>query len=53
MADALKGDGLAGDPENFDLHRHHGKINIGFCDGHVETLSITPSDLSKVFLMAP
>ena len=53
MADALTGDGLAGDPQNFDLKRHHGKINIGFCDGHVETRNITVSDLSSVFLMAP
>ena len=53
LADALTGDGLAGDPQNFDLHRHRGKINIAFCDGHVETRSITPQDLSSVYLMAP
>jgi prepilin-type N-terminal cleavage/methylation domain-containing protein/prepilin-type processing-associated H-X9-DG protein len=53
LADALIGDGKAGDPENFDLKRHYGKINIAFCDCHVETRSITQSDLSKVYLMAP
>jgi prepilin-type N-terminal cleavage/methylation domain-containing protein/prepilin-type processing-associated H-X9-DG protein len=53
LADALTGDGLAGDPENFDLVRHHGKINIGFCDGHVETRNITANDLRTVFLLAP
>ncbi len=58
MADALNGGddspgSLAGDPENFDKVRHHGKINVGFCDGHVETLYITTSDLSRVFLLAP
>jgi prepilin-type processing-associated H-X9-DG protein/prepilin-type N-terminal cleavage/methylation domain-containing protein len=53
LADALMDDGKAGDPENFDLHRHRGKINIGFCDGHVEARNITKSDLSKVYLMAP
>jgi prepilin-type N-terminal cleavage/methylation domain-containing protein/prepilin-type processing-associated H-X9-DG protein len=53
MADALTGDGLAGDPENFDRVRDRGKINIGFCDGHVETRSITASDLSNVYLLAP
>jgi prepilin-type N-terminal cleavage/methylation domain-containing protein/prepilin-type processing-associated H-X9-DG protein len=53
LADALTDDGKAGDPENFDLRRHHGKINIGFCDGHVETRNITAGDLSGVFLLAP
>jgi prepilin-type processing-associated H-X9-DG protein/prepilin-type N-terminal cleavage/methylation domain-containing protein len=53
LADALTDDGKAGDPQNFDRHRHRGKINIGFCDGHVETRSITASDMSRVFLMAP
>jgi prepilin-type processing-associated H-X9-DG protein/prepilin-type N-terminal cleavage/methylation domain-containing protein len=58
LNDAYVGEGnpstdKAGDSENFDIHRHNGKINIGFCDGHVETLSISPSDLSTVFLMAP
>ena len=57
LNDAYRGEGSAtdkaGDSENFDLHRHHGKINIGFCDGHVETVNITSSDLSKVYLMAP
>lgn len=53
LADAYTGDGLAGDPQNFDLRRHRGKMNIAFCDGHVETRSITPQDLSSVYLMAP
>jgi prepilin-type N-terminal cleavage/methylation domain-containing protein/prepilin-type processing-associated H-X9-DG protein len=53
MADALTDDGLAGDPESFDRFRHRGKINIAFCDDHVETRNITPQDLSTVFLMAP
>jgi prepilin-type N-terminal cleavage/methylation domain-containing protein/prepilin-type processing-associated H-X9-DG protein len=53
LADALEQDGLAGDNANFDMNRHHGKINIAFCDGHVETRFITPADLSHVFLLAP
>jgi prepilin-type processing-associated H-X9-DG protein/prepilin-type N-terminal cleavage/methylation domain-containing protein len=53
LADALTNDGLAGDSNNFDLIRHRGKINIGFCDGHVETRYITASDLSSVFILAP
>ena len=57
MADAFKGDGnpgdKAGDHENFDLRRHAGKLNVGFCDGHVETRFITVKDLSKIYLLAP
>ena len=53
MADALADNGLAGDTANFDTLRHHGKINIGFCDGHVETRNITPADLAHVYLLAP
>jgi prepilin-type processing-associated H-X9-DG protein len=58
MADALVGDGngpneKAGDSANFDLIRHRGKINIGFCDGHVETRDISVKSLTSVFLLAP
>jgi prepilin-type processing-associated H-X9-DG protein/prepilin-type N-terminal cleavage/methylation domain-containing protein len=53
LADALLGDALAGDPQNFDPLRHRGKMNIAFCDGHVETRNVTPADLSSVFLLAP
>jgi prepilin-type processing-associated H-X9-DG protein len=57
MADAFKGEGnpgdLAGDHESFDTHRHNGKINIGFCDGHVELRNVTMNDLATVFLLAP
>ena len=31
---------LAGDTQNFDQIRHKGKINVAFCDGHVELLTI-------------
>jgi len=47
------GGNLAGDPASFDAKRHQGKINIGFCDGHVETRTISVGDLKNVFLMAP
>jgi len=57
LADALKGNGSgvgnAGDYANFDKHRHQGKINIAFFDGHVETRNITGNDLSSVYLLAP
>jgi prepilin-type processing-associated H-X9-DG protein/prepilin-type N-terminal cleavage/methylation domain-containing protein len=43
----------AGDKANFDLKRHAGKINIAFCDSHVETRSITAGDLGNVWIMPP
>lgn len=33
----------AGDYANFDLKRHRGKMNIAFCDGHVECRDIGTS----------
>jgi prepilin-type processing-associated H-X9-DG protein/prepilin-type N-terminal cleavage/methylation domain-containing protein len=53
---------VGGTASCFDLKRHQGKINIAFCDGHVETktlpgLAPAPSasggDLINVFLLAP
>jgi len=51
---------VGGTASCFDLKRHQGKINIAFCDGHVETKTLpapassaNPSgvDLQNVFLM--
>jgi prepilin-type processing-associated H-X9-DG protein len=63
MADALNGQSgpsnsynpniIAADPASFDKKRHQGKINVAFCDGHVECRDISTKDLSKVFLLAP
>jgi prepilin-type processing-associated H-X9-DG protein/prepilin-type N-terminal cleavage/methylation domain-containing protein len=53
MNDALSNTGLAGDASCFDKRRHNGKINVAFCDGHVETRDITAADLQKIFLLAP
>jgi prepilin-type processing-associated H-X9-DG protein/prepilin-type N-terminal cleavage/methylation domain-containing protein len=57
IADAYRGDAdssqPAGDTQNFDTHRHRGRMNIGFCDGHVESRMISIGDLSKVYLLAP
>ena len=53
LADALAGNGKAGDPENFDTLRHRGRMNIGFFDGHVETRNISANDLLNVYLMPP
>ena len=46
-------DPLAGSPGSFDLKRHNGMINIGFCDGHGEVMYITKGDLKKVYLVPP
>jgi prepilin-type processing-associated H-X9-DG protein len=49
----VAGSPVAGDPENFDRLRHRGKINIAFCDGHVETRTISSKDLATVYILAP
>jgi prepilin-type processing-associated H-X9-DG protein/prepilin-type N-terminal cleavage/methylation domain-containing protein len=36
----------------FDVLRHKGRINVAFCDGHVENRSISLHDLQKVFIYA-
>jgi len=43
---------VAGTATCFDLKRHQKKINIAFCDGHVETRAINAGDLQMVFLIA-
>jgi prepilin-type processing-associated H-X9-DG protein len=53
LADALAGNAKAGDPQSFDILRHHGRMNIGFFDGHVETRNISGHDLMNVYLMPP
>ncbi len=54
VADAFNGTAnRANDPHCFDKLRHVGKINIAFCDGHVETRTLNSGDLSKVYLVAP
>jgi prepilin-type processing-associated H-X9-DG protein len=44
---------IAGDPQNFDKIRHQGMINIAYFDGHVDTRSINPADLAKVWIEPP
>jgi prepilin-type processing-associated H-X9-DG protein/prepilin-type N-terminal cleavage/methylation domain-containing protein len=58
LADVLNGTTfngtvVAGTPICFDTKRHQGRINIAFCDGHVETRTIQASDLQRIFLMPP
>ncbi len=52
LADALAGT-YAGDPQNFDLIRHQGKVNVACFDGHVETRNITAKDLEGIYVLAP
>jgi prepilin-type processing-associated H-X9-DG protein/prepilin-type N-terminal cleavage/methylation domain-containing protein len=53
LADAfLKTDRVApGCSQSFDMFRHRGRINVGFADGHVETLKITAPELSRAYLL--
>jgi prepilin-type processing-associated H-X9-DG protein/prepilin-type N-terminal cleavage/methylation domain-containing protein len=44
---------VAGMPTDFDTKRHQGKINIAYCDGHVESRNINPGDLQSTFLIPP
>jgi prepilin-type processing-associated H-X9-DG protein/prepilin-type N-terminal cleavage/methylation domain-containing protein len=50
---------IAGDVANFDQVRHRGKMNIAFCDGHVELREIpsftlpTPTSLTPTFKSDP
>ena len=58
MGDAISGRKvggmlLAGDPACFDLIRHRGKINVAFCDGHVETRDVSYKDLLGIYLTSP
>jgi len=52
-APKLFGGGPAGDHENFDAIRHRGKINVAFCDGHVETRNLSAADLGNIWISAP
>lgn len=36
----------------FDFTRHRGKMNVAFADGHAESVRMTPSGLSEVFIFA-
>jgi prepilin-type processing-associated H-X9-DG protein len=53
MGDILSNNGLGGTVTCFDTRRHQKKINIAFCDGHVETRALTVSDLQNVFVTPP
>jgi prepilin-type processing-associated H-X9-DG protein len=44
---------VAGTRTCFDAKRHQGKMNIAFCDGHVEDRNVNTGDLQTVYLYAP
>jgi prepilin-type processing-associated H-X9-DG protein/prepilin-type N-terminal cleavage/methylation domain-containing protein len=44
---------VAGTATCFDTKRHQNRINIAFCDGHVETRVINSGDLQSAYLMNP
>jgi prepilin-type processing-associated H-X9-DG protein len=33
--------------------RHTGRLNVAFCDGHVDNRAITAADLATVWIKAP
>jgi prepilin-type processing-associated H-X9-DG protein len=67
LSDALTGRSLAGssgpiagDAQSFDRLRHRGKMNIAFCDGHVESRDIPvlqkdpmARSFMNIYLLAP
>jgi prepilin-type processing-associated H-X9-DG protein/prepilin-type N-terminal cleavage/methylation domain-containing protein len=53
MGDCFKENGYAGDNTSLDKIRHQKKMNIAFCDGHVDSKNITFADLQKVYILAP
>ena len=58
LGQLLSNAGFAGDQygspsTDFDKKRHQGKMNIAFCDGHVETRNVNAGDLQSVSLIAP
>ena len=53
LADAFVGLPRVGSKDMFDLYRHSKRMNIGFLDGHVETVSLRKEDLEKVYLIPP
>jgi prepilin-type processing-associated H-X9-DG protein len=53
LRDAWDNTGRAGSPDSFDRFRHSRRMNVGFLDGHVETVPLTADALEKVYLIPP
>lgn len=51
LADALDDEGMAM-YQQFDLSRHHGKINVAYFDGHVDALYINDTDLQHAAILS-
>src|SRR5438874_6568335 len=55
LADCFSNDNgtfKCGVASQFDYFRHHQKMNVSFCDGHVETLAVTTKELERGVLNA-
>jgi prepilin-type processing-associated H-X9-DG protein len=50
LGDVSFGNEPAGTPSIFDKKRHRGRINVGFMDGHAQTLPLEPGFLKQVSL---
>jgi prepilin-type processing-associated H-X9-DG protein len=53
LGDAFAGNGRAEAPDNFDLNRHSGRMNVGFADGHVSTVVLKKVELDSIYLIPP
>jgi prepilin-type processing-associated H-X9-DG protein/prepilin-type N-terminal cleavage/methylation domain-containing protein len=53
LGDAWENDGRVESRENFDVLRHSKRMNVGFLDGHVETVPLQKEALEKVYLIPP
>jgi prepilin-type processing-associated H-X9-DG protein len=53
LAHAFLGHPRVASQDMFDLYRHSKRMNIGFLDGHVETVALRKEDLEKVYLIPP
>jgi prepilin-type processing-associated H-X9-DG protein len=53
LGDAFAGNGRVEAKDSFDLYRHAKRINVGYVDGHVETVPMAQENLDKVYLIPP
>jgi prepilin-type N-terminal cleavage/methylation domain-containing protein/prepilin-type processing-associated H-X9-DG protein len=53
LGDAFAGNGRVDHADSFDMFRHGKRMNVGFADGHVETVKLTKADLDNVYIVAP
>jgi len=51
LGDAFAGNGRVEAPDMFDRNRHSKRMNVGFADGHVETVLLTKEALDRVYVL--